>query len=39
MNYSVCITHCKEGAKDLSKDGKFCMFLFLGEQQCVCIKL
>lgn len=39
MNSSGCITHCKEGVKDLSKDGKFCMFQFLGEQQCVYIKL
>lgn len=33
MNSSGCITHCKEGVKDLSKDGKFCMFQFLGDQQ------
>lgn len=39
MNYSACKTHCKEDAKDLSKDGKFCMFQFLGEQQCMYIKL
>lgn len=39
MNYSGCITHCREGAKALSKYGKFCMFQFLGEQQCVYIKL